>query len=192
MYYRSKADMELILQGFFPFLYLSLRFDITNCCYYFHRIRRFLRLTPQTLFWTFALVSNLSTFNFLFILQIDSHPENKHQTFQISVGEWGEKLFKRNFSLFIFIQIWIICCNPSNSRKSSLCVCVRVLKEYQSHWAKGNSDVAWIPGHRIWCCGCNIQIHVDYRNPVEEKGRHGHSLKRECPHPCLDRLLLFF
>ena len=25
-------------------------------------------------------------------------------------------------------------------------------------------------------CGCNIQIHTDYRNPVEEKGWHGHSL----------------
>ena len=26
------------------------------------------------------------------------------------------------------------------------------------------------------CCGCNGQIHVDYRNPVEKKGWHGHSL----------------
>ena len=32
------------------------------------------------------------------------------------------------------------------------------------------------------CCGSNGQIHTDYRNPVEKKGRHGHSLsegKRE-------------
>ena len=28
---------------------------------------------------------------------------------------------------------------------------------------------------RILCCGCNIQIHKDYRNPVEKKGLHGHS-----------------
>ena len=27
-------------------------------------------------------------------------------------------------------------------------------------------------------CGCNIQIHTDYRNPVEEKGQLSHSLKR--------------
>ena len=26
------------------------------------------------------------------------------------------------------------------------------------------------------CCGSNRQIHTDYRNPVEKKGRHGHSL----------------
>ena len=39
---------------------------------------------------------------------------------------------------------------------------------------------------------------MDYRNPVEEKGWHGHSLseredKRAREHnPCLDRLLLLF
>ena len=26
------------------------------------------------------------------------------------------------------------------------------------------------------CCGSNGQIHMDYRNPVEKKGWHGHSL----------------
>ena len=26
------------------------------------------------------------------------------------------------------------------------------------------------------CCGCNKQIHRDYRSPVEKKGQHGHSL----------------
>ena len=26
------------------------------------------------------------------------------------------------------------------------------------------------------CCGCNGQIHTDYRNSVEKKGWHGHSL----------------
>ena len=43
-------------------------------------------------------------------------------------------------------------------------------------------------------------MHTDYRNPVEKKGWHGHSLrKREGerargpePDPCLDRLLLLF
>ena len=33
-----------------------------------------------------------------------------------------------------------------------------------------------IPASRILCCGGNRQIHMDYRNPVEKKGRHGHSL----------------
>ena len=34
---------------------------------------------------------------------------------------------------------------------------------------------------------------MDYRNPVEKKGQHGHSLsEREGPDPCLDRLLLLF
>ena len=48
-----------------------------------------------------------------------------------------------------------------------------------------------------------IYKYTDYRNPVEEKGRHGHSLSeregeraRESPReradPSLDRLLLFF
>ena len=63
-----------------------------------------------------------------------------------------------------------------------------------------------ILARRICCCGHNIHIHTDYRNPVEEKGRRGHSLKRRAslstsatpsreehpPNPCLDRLLLFF
>ena len=34
---------------------------------------------------------------------------------------------------------------------------------------------------RIRCCGCSIQIHTDYRNPVEEKGWRSHSLKRRAP-----------
>ena len=29
--------------------------------------------------------------------------------------------------------------------------------------------------------GCNIHIHTDYRNPVEEKGQRSHSLKRRAP-----------
>ena len=33
-----------------------------------------------------------------------------------------------------------------------------------------------IPARRICCCDRNIHIHTEYRNPVEEKGRHGHSL----------------
>ena len=31
------------------------------------------------------------------------------------------------------------------------------------------------PACRIWCHGCNMQIHTDYRNPVEKKGWHDHS-----------------
>ena len=64
--------------------------------------------------------------------------------------------------------------------------------------------MTWIPAYRI-CCGCNIHIHTDYTNPVEEKGWRVHALKRraplsasatpsrrEHPDPCLDRLVLFF
>ena len=32
-------------------------------------------------------------------------------------------------------------------------------------------------------CGSSIQIHTDYRNPVEEQGWRGHSLKRRAPRP---------
>ena len=32
------------------------------------------------------------------------------------------------------------------------------------------------PSLQDQCCGYNIQIHTDYRNPVEKKGWHGHSL----------------
>ena len=43
------------------------------------------------------------------------------------------------------------------------------------------------------CCGCDEQIHTDYRSPVEKKGGCGHSLsEREGPNPFLDRLLLLF
>ena len=59
-----------------------------------------------------------------------------------------------------------------------------------------------IPASRTLCCGSNRQTHMDYRNPVEKKGWHGHSLsergregQREPlgePNPCLDRLLLLF
>ena len=33
-----------------------------------------------------------------------------------------------------------------------------------------------IPAGRIRCCDGHRQIHTDYRNPAEKKGRHGHSL----------------
>ena len=53
--------------------------------------------------------------------------------------------------------------------------------------------MTWILAHRIHC-GCSIQIHTDYRNPVEEKGLLSHSLKRRVPQeenaPTLDPLAL--
>ena len=58
-------------------------------------------------------------------------------------------------------------------------------------WSKGSCGLMTrIQASRIRC-GCNIQIHTDYKNPVEEKGWRGHSLKRRAPDPCLDRLLFF-
>ena len=61
----------------------------------------------------------------------------------------------------------------------------------------------WILATRILRYGGNGQIHRDYRNPVEKKGQHGHSLSqrggeraressRERAYPYLDRLLLLF
>ena len=35
-----------------------------------------------------------------------------------------------------------------------------------------------IPASRILCCGCNRQIHTDYRNPVKKKGLQGRSLNQ--------------
>ena len=43
------------------------------------------------------------------------------------------------------------------------------------------------------CCGCDKQIHMDCRSPVEKKGRYGRSLnEREGLNPFLDRFLLLF
>ena len=41
--------------------------------------------------------------------------------------------------------------------------------------------LTWILDCRIWCCGGNRQIHMDY--PVEEKGQRGHFLKGRAPRP---------
>ena len=38
-----------------------------------------------------------------------------------------------------------------------------------------------IPARRIRCCGCNIQIHTDYRIPVEKKGAAWPLSKLERP-----------
>ena len=46
------------------------------------------------------------------------------------------------------------------------------------------------------CCGCDKQIHMDYRSPVEKRdgtATLSHSLsERDGRDPCLDRLLLLF
>ena len=47
--------------------------------------------------------------------------------------------------------------------------CIRI-------WILLSPALVWILASRILCCGSNRQIHTDYRNPVEKKGRHGHSL----------------
>ena len=49
-----------------------------------------------------------------------------------------------------------------------------------------------ILARRICCCGRNIQIHGDYRNPVEEKGWLGHSLKRRAPRPLPGQAFIVF
>ena len=42
-------------------------------------------------------------------------------------------------------------------------------------------ELTQISASKICCCGCHIHIHTDYRDPVGEKGRRGHSLKRRGP-----------
>ena len=49
-----------------------------------------------------------------------------------------------------------------------------------------------ILARRICCCGRNIHIHRDYRNPVEEKGWLGHSLKRRAPRPLPGQAFIVF
>ena len=58
-------------------------------------------------------------------------------------------------------------------------------------WLCTDADPAGRPVGSM-CHGYNGQIHMDYRNPVEKKGRQtgGQGLRE--PDPCLDRLLLLF
>ena len=42
------------------------------------------------------------------------------------------------------------------------------------------------------CCGCNKQIHTDYRSPVEKKGWHGHSLSERAPQPLPGQAFIAF
>ena len=42
------------------------------------------------------------------------------------------------------------------------------------------------------CCGCNKQIHTDYRSPVEKKGWHGHSLSERGPQPLPGQAFIVF
>ena len=53
----------------------------------------------------------------------------------------------------------------------------------------------------VWCglrpvgsvrCGCSEQIHRDYRNPVEKKGQHGHSLSERAPRPLPGQAFIAF
>ena len=42
------------------------------------------------------------------------------------------------------------------------------------------------------CCGCNKQIHTDYRSPVEKKGWHSHSLSERGPQPLPGQAFIAF
>ena len=52
------------------------------------------------------------------------------------------------------------------------------------------NNMTQIPVSRIHC-GCNIQIHTDYRNPVEEKDGRATFSRGECTDPCLDSFYCF-
>ena len=42
------------------------------------------------------------------------------------------------------------------------------------------------------CCGCDKQIHMDYRSPVEKKGQHGHSPSERVPRPLAGQAFIAF
>ena len=42
------------------------------------------------------------------------------------------------------------------------------------------------------CCGCDKQIHTDYRSPVEKKGQHGHSLSERGTRPLPGQAFIAF
>ena len=49
----------------------------------------------------------------------------------------------------------------------------------QIPFQKYHYDIFWCGSWPVgsMCCGSNRQIHMDYRNPVEKKGQHGHFLR---------------
>ena len=42
------------------------------------------------------------------------------------------------------------------------------------------------------CCGCDEQIHMDCRSPVEKEGLHGHSLRESVPRPLPGQAFIAF
>ena len=48
------------------------------------------------------------------------------------------------------------------------------------------------PASGAVCCGCDEQIHMDYRSPVEKKGRHGQSLSERAPRPLPGQAFIAF
>ena len=59
---------------------------------------------------------------------------------------------------------WLLCC-----QRSSMIDWDEFNFIYLLYWCRSQ------PAGSV-CCGSNRQIHTHYRNPVEKKGRHGHSL----------------
>ena len=48
------------------------------------------------------------------------------------------------------------------------------------------------PARGVVCRGFDEQIHTDYRSPVEENGRHRHSLSERGPQPTPGQAFLLF
>ena len=78
---------------------------------------------------------------------------------------------------------YLVLSHYHNLFSPSLNVCFQenILYQYFNIWFKFKSNdssivMMQILARRILCCGSNRQIHTDYRNPVEKKGWHGHSL----------------
>ena len=82
-------------------------------------------------------------------------------------GLFNHSLNSVNFSEYLLLNNYIV---------KLVISCLHTGHETKVEAFFFHSSLMRILARRIWCCGCNIQIHMDYRNPVEKKGWHGHSL----------------
>ena len=82
-------------------------------------------------------------------------------------------IYMQSLGLCLLFHMWITSSSSTIYEKTGVCtffenqsiIYLWVYSKFtiQLHWSK------------ICCCGGNMQIHTDYRNPVEKKGLHGHS-----------------
>ena len=92
------------------------------------------------------------------------------------VSNKGTDLYDSHYFNRDFREIWN---HPSGHRLSSPPLNISSDLRWQPpHDSGGKEETDWCRSRPVvsTCCGSNGQIHADYRNPVEKKGQHGHSL----------------